>query len=409
MNNINWIYNRIANRLGGKHFESCSLYKFEAIKQLKQEFLSTNSNLPLLDLGIGEPDGLPPQCAIEALKTNCNLHEYNGYADNGSDFFKSAAIDYLQNIFNIHTLTTEDVLPIMGIKSGLCLLAGTLVNPGDLVACTVPGYSVFSTQSRYLGGEVYELPLKHENNFLPNFDEIPEDVKQRIKVISLNYPNNPTGAIATSYFYQKVVELALKYHWIIVNDAAYSALDFDRPKSILQISQAKQCCIELHSMSKSFNMSGWRLGWACGNKTLINACSFYKSNCDAGQYLAIQKAAVAALNHSNAWFPKLREKYQSRLKILSTILNKHNFIFFEPKAGFFLFVKSKQKAISSSNVYTFKNACEFSQWLLKNLGIICIPWDEQGNYIRFSVTISTDDETKFFEDLDQRLSTYQFL
>ncbi len=406
---MDWISKCVATRLGGSQFEQQVPYKFETIKQLKNKYLQSPI-LPLLDLGIGEPDGTAPTCAIETLQYACTLQAYGKYADNGADFFKSSIVEYLQTIFNVSRIDTEQILPVLGIKSGLCLLAGTLINPGDLVACTIPGYNVFSTQTRYLGGEVHPLPLTPDNHFLPDFSVIPETIKHRIKVICLNYPNNPTGAIANLTFYQNLIKMALHYHWIILQDAAYSALSFQEPISILQIPDAEKCCVELHSMSKGFNMTGWRLGWLCGNKTIIKACSMYKNNCDSGQFLAIQKAASVALKHASMWLPKLHNKYKQRLCKLYRILTQHHFTPFNSQAGFFLYAQSPHKAIKTSTdqTFTFSNAFAFSQWLLQNLGIVTVPWDDCGAYLRFSVTFSSENEEDFFADLDQRLGHYQF-
>ncbi len=408
MNNP-WVYNAVADRLGGARFEQHLGYKFEQIKRAKRDFLLQHPQIKLLDFGIGEPLDVPPNTVVQTLQATCGQLEYNGYADNGADFFKESIQRYMQKTLEV-SLNKSEILPILGIKSGLTLLAGTLINPGDWIAYTTPGYGVFATQTRYFGGKTYALPLTHERQFLPDLDAIPEAIKRKIKILSLNYPNNPTGSVATSAFYEHVVEMALRYHWIIIQDAAYTALSFEKPLSILQIPHAKECCIELHSMSKGFNMTGWRLGWLCGNSTLIKACSTYKNNCDSGQFLAIQKAACMGLDNTDTWLPQLRQKYQQRLNHLADILQKNHFHFYSPQAGFFLYVtapKSISSKVDGSAIY-FKTAEEFSQWLLNKLGIVVVPWDDCGAYVRFSVTFKSSDETTYFSELQKRLSQFIF-
>jgi len=405
-----WIYDCISERLGGALFEKESGYKFEFIKQAKKVFLQNNPTIPLIDFGIGEPNDLAPQCAIDTLKTYCSDWQYGGYADNGADFFKASVCEYMQTLFNVNTLNSQNILPILGIKSGLCLLAGTLINPGDLVAYTTPGYGVFATQTKYFGGKLLSLKLSQGNNFLPNLNALNEATKESIKILVLNYPNNPTGAIAPRAFFEEVVQQALKYHWIVIQDAAYSALSFETPISILEIPRANECCVELHSMSKGFNMTGWRLGWLCGNEIIVKACAMYKNNCDSGQFLAIQKAASEALKSANTWLPHLRNKYQRRLNDLSAILKAFGFQPNVSKAGFFLYVNAPKKVISTKtgNCFEFPTAEACCHWLLNTLGIVVVPWDDCGAFLRFSVTFRTENEASFFVMLADRLKGYRF-
>ena len=405
---MDWIRQKIANRLGGALFDQEKAYKFAVIKQLKQAFIEKHPDVVLLDFGIGEPDGLPPMCAIKSLQESCALSTYNGYADNGASFFVQSVQNYLQNIFGISSITKAEILPVLGIKSGLSLLAGTLINPGDVVAYTVPGYGVFATQAKYFGGELYPLELKASNNFLPDLDAIPEKIRQNIKVVCINYPNNPTGAVATKEFFEKIVAFAKNYQWIILQDAAYSALSFEQPLSIFQVKGALDCCVELHSLSKGFNMTGWRIGWLCGNKTVLSACAQYKNNCDSGQFLAIQKAAATALDNAETWLPKLRQKYNNRLQHLRQILEKHHFKTYPSKAGFFLYTDAPKHVLDSSgnHLQSFDSAQTCAHWLLEQLGIVVVDWDDSGSYLRFSVTFKAEDDTAFLQGLDERLKKF---
>lgn len=406
-----WIYSRISERLGGALFEKKSGYKFEVIKQAKKDFQQNHPETLLLDFGIGEPNDTAPLCAINELKACCGDWQYSVYADNGADFFKVSVCEYMQTLFNVNNLNNKNILPILGIKSGLCLLAGTLIDAGDLVVYTVPGYGVFATQTQYFGGKLLPLRLSQENNFLPDLIALDETTKKNIKILVLNYPNNPTGAVATRTFFEDVVQQALKYNWIVIHDAAYSALSFEKPISILEISRADECCIELHSMSKGFNMTGWRMGWLCGNETIVKACAMYKNNCDSGQFLAIQKAAAVALMSAQDWLPNLRNKYEWRLNHLAEVLKTFGFNASVPKAGFFLYVNAPKKAINlkTGQNFIFASAEEACHWLLNTLGIVVVPWDECGAFLRFSVTFRTNNESNFFEMLTHRLKDYQFL
>ncbi|MDR0756163.1 MAG: aminotransferase class I/II-fold pyridoxal phosphate-dependent enzyme [Puniceicoccales bacterium] len=410
---MHWIREKIAHRLGGRQFDQSGAYKFEVIQTLKEQAQRRSPHLPCLDFGIGEPDACAHPSVIESLREACEKYECRGYANNGADFFKAAVAHYMQTTFEVALHASDEVLPILGIKSGLTLLAGTLINPKDLIVFPTPSYPVFSTQTQYLGGQVLTLPLLPENHFLPDFEQIPESSRHSIKCCLLNYPNNPTGAIASHKFFETVIEWAQRYHWIIIHDAAYAALNFNAPLSILSISGAKSCSVELHSMSKGFNMTGWRLGWICGNETLIKACIKFKNNSDAGQYLAIQHAATTALQNADQIVPVNIERYQRRIKKLISILQKIGFQAYVPQGGFFVYTHAPSKIFNTSGrcVANFSNASACTHWLLEHLNIVTIPWDECGPFLRFSVTFeapSIEQEDHFFLQLTQRLSPYRF-
>ena len=203
--------------------------------------------------------------------------------------------------------------------------------------------------------------------------------------------------------------MAQKYHWIILQDAAYGALAYREHLSILQIPGANECCVELHSMSKGFNMTGWRLGWICGNELLIKACSLYKNHCDSGQFLALQKAASVGLDQANVWLPKLKEKYLRRLHRLREILCEVGLKCEIPEAGFFLYAKAPKQIIFHEKISEIDSAQEACQWLLVNLGIVTVPWDDCGAFLRFSVTFRSENEEDFFQEVKQRLSPYRFI
>ncbi len=255
--------------------------------------------------------------------------------------------------------------------------------------------------------------MEPQNCFLPDITKLPEETLKKIKVFVLNYPNNPTGKKATYAFLQKVVEAAHTYNWVLVQDAAYAPLSFKSPLSLLQIPEAKNVAVELHSMSKGFNMTGWRLGWVCGNETLVSAYGKFKDTVDSGQFLAIQKAAIEGLKNAEHLLPKTREKYWRRYKALAGILIKCGITHFEPEAGFFVYAKAPKKAShkASNEPFVFKDAAEFTQWLLKTEGVLLVPWDEAGAFMRFSLTFEAQnlqEEEQFFTEFENRLAKYFF-
>ena len=406
---MDWILGRIADRIGGAYFEAAKDYKFNVIHALKEAAQLKHPDVPCLDFGIGEPDEKAADCIIRTLQQEVEKSENRFYANNGASFFKEAIRDYMDETFAVNLNSEEEILPVLGIKSGLSLLAGTLINPGDYVLVTSPGYPVFATQARYYGGQVLELPLLPENHFLPDFEQIPKEMRKRIKVCCLNYPNNPTGAVATHAFFEKAIEWAQRYRWVLLNDAAYSVLSFEKPLSLLSLPGARTCALELHSMSKGFNMTGWRIGWICGHKTLVKACAKMKNNTDSGIFLAIQKAAVCGLQNAKTILPVNCERYQRRLQALQTILEKVGFQCFTPKAGFFLYVKAPKRIIhrNSGETFVFSDAFSVTRWLLEQLHILTVPWDEVGSFLRFSVTFEASEAT-FFKVLKDRLEPYFF-
>ena len=277
---------------------------------------------------------------------------------------------------------------------------------------TVPGYPVFGTHAKYLGGEVYNLQLKPENNFLPNLDEIPADILKRAKVIVVNYPNNPTGANATPEFFEKLVKFAKANNLIVVSDAAYASLTFDTPAlSILQVEGAKDVAVELHSLSKSHNMTGWRIGWVCGNPLIVKAYGDVKDNTDSGQFLGIQLAAAKGLENPQIT-RAIAQKYSRRMDLLVDVLKKSGFSPRKPKAGFFLYMAAPKAAILKDGTRKeFKSGEDFSQWMITEHLISTVPWDDAGAFVRFSVTFEAhgeDAEKAVVAEIERRLGESKF-
>ena len=302
----NYIQNLFANRLGGNKFgKDTKIYKFEKIKRAKRAAMDANPNKDLFDLGVGEPDEMAFPGVIKTLQLEAEKPENRGYTDNGIEEFKVAAINYMDNVFGVKGLDpNKHINHTIGAKPGLAMLPSIFINPGDITLMTVPGYPVMGTHTQYLGGEVINLPLTKENSFLPDLKSITSDIAKRAKILYLNYPNNPTGANATQAFYEEAVDFAKKNDVVVVQDAAYGALNFDEnPSSFLSIPGAMDVGVELHSLSKSYNMTGWRIAFVVGNELIVKGVAHVKDNIDSGQFAAIQKAAIHALEH-----PDITEK-----------------------------------------------------------------------------------------------------
>jgi LL-diaminopimelate aminotransferase len=414
MQDDSYIQNLLAERIGGKNYgKSTEIYKFERIKRAKRAALAANPGAELIDMGVGEPDEMAFPETVQALATAARKPENRTYADNGGAIFKQAAARWLQNVCNVPNIDPEkQIVHSIGSKAALTILPTTLINPGDVALMTTPGYPVFGTHSAYYGGEVYNIPLLEKNNFLPDFNFIPQDKLRRAKTLVINYPNNPTGASATPEFFTQVVAFAKAHNIVVIHDAAYAALVFEgKPLSFLATPGAIDVGIELHSMSKAFNMTGWRLGFVAGNELLVRAYADVKDNSDSGQFLAIQEACAYALDHPEIT-QKIAAKYSRRMDGLVAVLNKNKLPAKKPKGSFFLYVRAPKSAAGKDGKRTtFEKAEHFSQWLITEKLISTVPWDDAGAYVRFSVTFSAkdqQDEHRVLGEIDKRLSGAAF-
>jgi LL-diaminopimelate aminotransferase len=408
----NFIQQLFADRIGGSNFgNDAVLYKFEKIKRAKREACKHNPNVKLIDLGVGEPDWMAENEVIEVLYSQAKLKENRGYTDNGMQEFKDAAIHYMEKVYQVQELNSaNEVNHGIGSKSILALLPLAFINPGDITIMTVPGYPIMGTMTESLGGEVVSLPLLAENNYLPDLNSLTSEQRHRAKLLYINYPNNPTGATATKAFFEKVVEFARANKIIVVSDAAYAALTFDgeRPLSFLSIEGAKDVGIEVHSLSKAFNMTGWRLAFVCGNELVIKGFATVKDDNDSGQFAAIQKAGIYCLQH-----PEITEKtalkYSRRHTLLVNALKHIGFSVTKPKASFYLYVAIPK---STKNGRHFISAEDFSDFLIREKLISTVPWDDAGAYIRISVTFEAKDEAeeeKIIGEIVRRLDDVGFV
>lgn len=405
-----YIQELIAQRLGGNQFgKDDKIYKFEKIKRAKKAAMADNPGIDLIDLGVGEPDEKAFDIVIKTLQTEAEKHENRGYSDNGVEDFKTAAAQYMKKVFGVDNLNAEtEIVHSIGSKPALAMIPSAFINPGDVVLMTIPGYPVLGTHAEWYGGETYNLQLKKENNFLPDLKSIPEDILKRAKILLVNYPNNPTGAQATKEFYLELIAFAKKNNIIIIQDAAYAALSYDdEPLSFLSIPGAKDVGIEVHSLSKAYNMTGWRLAFVAGNELIVKAFANVKDNFDSGQFKAIQQAGIKALENPDIT-NKIKAKYQRRIKALVDLLSKLGFDVSMPGGTFYLYVEIP-KGLKGGR--KFKSGEDFSQFLIKEKLISTVPWDDVGNFIRFSATFEAPgekEETRILGEIEKRLSSLEF-
>jgi LL-diaminopimelate aminotransferase len=384
-----WFQSLFAERIGGSNYgKSNKIYKFEKIKRAKRAALAAHPERRLLDFGIGENDDMADPLVRDVARREIDRLENRGYADNGIAGFKEAAAGFMKRVFGVQLDPVTEVNHAIGSKPALAMLPACFINPGDATLMTVPGYPVAGTHTSYYGGEVYNLPLREENGFYPDLAGIPADVRRRAKLLVLNYPNSPTGVTATRDFYRQVIDFARTNRIVVVQDAAHIMLSYDGPPlSFLKVEGAKEVGVEVHSMSKAFNMIGWRMAFVAGHPKIVQAFADVKDNCDSGQFMAIQQAARAALEHPEL-AEQTREKYRRRLQKLVAALRQVGFQARMPSGTYFLYARAPRGCAGR----TFANAEEASQFLITEQSVCCVPWDDAGPYLRFSATYLAKDE-----------------
>jgi LL-diaminopimelate aminotransferase len=385
-----------AERIGGANYgKGTAIYKFEKIKRAKRKALADHPGRQLLDFGIGENDAMADEKVRRAMAEEISRPENRGYADNGVAAFKEAAARLMQREFGVSLDPVTEVNHCIGSKTALSMLPACFINPGDVTLMTVPGYPVAGTHTAYYGGIVYKLPLLAENDFFPDLDAIPADIADKAKLLVLCYPNSPTGKTASPEFYERAIAFAKKNDVVIIQDAAHGMLSYDRPPhSFLAIPGARDVGVEIHSLSKGYDMIGWRIGWVCGHPQIVRAFADVKDNCDSGQFIAIQKAAAAALDDP-AIPRRIRTKYKRRLEKLVAMLTRCGFKCRMPGGTYFLYTPSPRSFAGGGpggSPVTFENAEAASQYLITEQSICTVPWDDAGAYLRFSVTYEAADE-----------------
>ncbi len=359
-------------------------YLFAQIDQKKREKLA--QGVDVIDLGVGDPDLPTPKPIVEAMQRAVEKPEHHRYPSyEGMLSFRQAVADWYKRRFGVELDPQKEVVALIGSKEGIAHFPLAFVNPGDVVLCPDPAYPVYKIGTLFAGGEPYILPLKEENGFLPDFKSVPKDVLKRAKIIWVNYPNNPTSATATESFYKELIEWARENNIIVASDLAYSEIYFgnEKPMSILQIEGAKDVAIEFHSFSKTFNMTGWRLGMAVGNEKLIAGLGKVKTNVDSGQFQAVQEAGITALNLPEEELQKIKDTYKERRSAMVKALEEVGLRVYPSDATFYLWVKVPEGYTSA----------EFVSRLLDECGIVCTPGNGFGEYgegyFRISLTVPT--------------------
>lgn len=380
---------KIAQRI-----ETIPPYLFAEIDKKKEEAIKRG--VDIINLGIGDPDQPTPNNIIEKLRESVKdpkTHDYPPYA--GTAEFRQAVALWYKNRFGIDLNPDNEVMALIGSKEGIAHIFLAFIDPGDFSLIPDPGYPVYKTATLFANGFPYIMPLLEKNNFLPDLEEIDEEIAQRAKLMFINYPNNPTAAVADKTFFEKVVKFAKKYDILVCHDFAYSEMTFDNYKasSFLEVDGAKDIGIEFHSLSKTYNMTGWRLGFAVGNKEAISALSIIKTNVDSGVFKAIQEAGIEALTGPQDNIEKMNKIYTGRRNVVINGLNKLGWNLKPTKATFYIWIPTLNKI----------NSMEFSNLLLEKTGIIVTPGIGYGEYGEGYVRIALTVDEKRLEEAIERL------
>jgi LL-diaminopimelate aminotransferase len=345
------------------------------------------AGVDVISLGIGDPDRPTPVHIIETLVREANNPANHQYPSSvGMLTYRQAVARWYQNRFGIELDPETEVVSLLGSKEGIAHISWCYLNPGDTVLVPDPGYPVYSGGAILAGAEPYYLPLEPEKGYLIDFKSIPRDLAKRAKILFINYPNNPTGAVAGEAFYREVIEFAREYEIFVCHDAAYSDVSFDgyKPPSFLQFPGAKEVGIEFHSVSKTYNMTGWRVGWAAGNAEAVEALGRLKSNIDSGVFQAIQYAAAAGLTGPQEIVTEQNAVYQERRDILIEGLNSLGWNLEKPKATFYVWAPVPRGYTSDS----------FTELVLDKAGVVITPGTGYGQngsgYFRMALTIEKE-------------------
>lgn len=326
----------------------------------------------IINLGIGDPDLPTPRPIVEAMHASIDdpaTHNYPPYR--GTMDFRKAVAEWMKKRFDVSINASTEAMSLIGSKEGIAHLIMAYVEPGDVVLAPSPGYPVYHNFTILSGGEPYTLPLSAENEFLPDYSKIPVDIAKRAKLLFLNYPNNPTGAIASERFMMETIAFCKANNILLCHDNAYSEMTFDgyRAPSFLSVPGAKDICIEMFSLSKMFNMTGWRVGFAVGNQQAIDALGVIKNNCDSGVFKAVQQAAIEGLNRSDELLANLNTIYAKRRDIFVNGLNEMGWNFTANVATFYLWIPVP---------VGFTDA-QFAEYLLENCDIVVAPGSGYGS------------------------------
>ncbi|MFA5393309.1 MAG: LL-diaminopimelate aminotransferase [Candidatus Ratteibacteria bacterium] len=367
-------------------------YLFIEIDRKKRKL--QESGVDVIDFGIGDPDTPTPDFVISAMREAVTKPEYHRYPlGRGKIFFRRACAVWFEKRFGVALNPDKEVVALIGSKEGIGHLPFAFLNQDEVTLAPEPGYPVYANATILAGGSPFFMPLKETNGFLPDLSAIPPAVIKKARLIFLNYPNNPTGAAAPDSFWKEAISFCEKHGIILAADAAYSEVYYgEKSKSIFQFPGGKEVGIEFHSLSKTFNMTGWRVGFACGNEKVLAGLATVKENLDSGVFEAIQAAGSAALAAPEGFTEGLRRMYRRRMETLVSGLNKIGISCCIPAGTFYLWVKTPEE----------ENSTQFSTRLLEKFGIITTPGVGFGpsgdGYVRFSITL---DESRIKEALSR--------
>jgi LL-diaminopimelate aminotransferase len=357
-------------------------YPFAELDQRKAELRA--KGIDVIDLGIGDPDLPTPKRIVERMRQevlNPQNHRYPSYE--GLHMFREAVSSWYARRFGVKVNPEVEVLALIGSKEGIAHVSLAFLNPGDYSLIPTPGYPVYHAGTMFAGGKSFFLPLLEERRFLPDLDQVPVEVAEKAKLIFINYPNNPTGVVADKEFFSEIVKFAQQYHLIVCHDAAYSEIFFDgnTPSSFLEIDGAKEVGLEFHSLSKTYNMTGWRLGFAVGNREILSGLGRIKTNIDSGVFQAIQWAGIEALEGDQSDVEQMRKIYQRRRDIMVGGLRNMGLEVTPPQATFYLWMK----------VPPGYNSASFCSLLLNKAGVVITPGNGLGEagegYVRLTLTV----------------------
>ena len=361
-------------------------YLFAEIDRVKAEVKARG--VDIISLGIGDPDMATPDFILNAMDEATRRpsnHQYPSYV--GMPEFRRAVASWYNRRFDVDLDPAREVVTLIGSKEGIAHFPLAFVDPGDMVLVCTPNYPVYGIATAFAGGVVQNVPLVEENDFLPDLDAIPEEIWRKAKMIFTNYPNNPTAATAPREFYEKLIAIASAHNVIVIHDAAYTEMYFDekdKPMSIMEVPGGKDVAIEFHSLSKTYNMTGWRIGMAVGNETLVQGLGKIKENVDSGAFQAVQEAGIVALERGEPFARELRGIYRERRDVVVRALRKIGVDCREPKATFYVWAKIPKGYGSSA---------EFVTSLLQNTGVVVTPGNGFGapgeGYFRISLTVDT--------------------
>ncbi|MBI4823675.1 MAG: LL-diaminopimelate aminotransferase [Nitrospirae bacterium] len=368
-----------------KRVKNLPPYLFASIDKMKKEAIQ--NGVDLIDMSIGDPDIPTPSHIVDAMKKavqNPVHHRYPSYE--GMLSYRTAVSEWYKRRFCVSLDPETEVLSLIGSKEGIGHIPLAFINTGDTVLVPSPGYPPYKTGTLFAGGKPYHMPLKEKNGFLPDIDSIPSSVLKGAKMMFINYPNNPTSAVAGKGFFEDVVRLAERYNIIVCHDAAYSEIFYDgkMPMSFLEVDGAKDVGVEFHSLSKTYNMTGWRLGFVSGKKEVVSGLGKIKTNLDSGVFQAIQEAGITALKTDDSVVSDIRDTYQERRDALYEGLKGMGLSVIKPSATFYLWSKVP-KGFDSTN---------FVSHLLDKAGVLSTPGngfgDEGEGYIRFALTVEVE-------------------